>query len=275
MNRLVSVGSAVVLGGIAVLVSAPAEAGAWMRSGGEYRYSAGLSHSRADQYYDADEVRQDAGCTANDLYLDQDLEYGHSYYHTLFGKFSAARKSCGGETSTEGGDLELGIRGRLNPLRNGRTWEASLLIPTEDSTSDPARLGVGSYGLQLGLHGRFAAGGSVLRQRHLSTGAEVRLWEGDPSDRLRTYIDYSWPLYTLEMKVGVNGDFSLRNGSGESDWDTQRRPTDDYERVNVGGSIRKSYGEWSVQYRISHVVWGWNTDASTTVGVSISRSWME
>lgn len=251
-----------------------ASAGAWMRSGGEYLYSVGVSNSRASQYFDDDSSIQDTSCSSNDIYVDQHIEYGYSYYRTLFAGFSVAQKSCGDEQSFETGDLEVGLRGRIFPLRNGKSWEASLLIPTSSSSDDPSQLGVGRLGLKLGLYGRFEAGGTVRQQRYFSTGAEVRLWEGGISHRFRTYADYSWPWMMLTAKVGLLGDFSMRNGS-EGSASVNQTAVDDYDKISAKASIKQKIGKWSLRYRLSRTIWGRNTDASTSLGISLSRSWQD
>ncbi|MFA9459279.1 hypothetical protein [Thiohalorhabdus methylotrophus] len=258
------------------LVVSPASlAGAWMRSGGEYSYTTGMGYVTHSRYFDSNSRPRPAPCTTRDAYFDQYLEYGYSYYHTIFAGLHTTRRSCGGDRRLDGGDLELGIRGRLNLFRNGRTWEAALLLPSGEGASGPSRPGVEHYGLELGLHGRFAAGGPFHAHRYFSTGAEVRLWEGVPSEHFLTYMEYSWPAGSLDLQAGLHGNFSLRNGADGIGWGSES-PVDDYDRIRVRASLGQPLGgEWSVDYKVVRVVWGRNMDASTEVGISFGRTWME
>lgn len=251
-------------------------AGAWMRSGGEYRYAASVDYSTSDRYYDEGSDLQTAPCAAGNYYLNQSLEYGASYYYTVFGDISGAVKSCGAENNAGISDLRVGIRGRLDPYRNGRTWEFAVIIPTGYSRTEPSRLGYGRIGMELGVHGRFKAGGAVRHSHYWSTGAEIRLWDGPPADQFQTYVRYSMPVGDAGLDFGVDGEFSLGNGRPAPTEYVNQTRLDEYDRITVRASLNYRVGrDWRLAYRLSRAVWGRHTDASTSIGVTLSRSWME
>lgn len=255
-------------------LSSEAAASSWMRSQGEWLSSTHLQMSSANQYFDQNSDRQPIGCTSNDLYLDQVLEYGQSYYRTLFGKFSVGQKGCGADSSFETGDLELGIRGRIDLFRNGRSWEAALLVPTSSGSISPDRLGVGRLGVKLGAHGRFKVAGDELAPQYLTTGAEMRVFASDAFHRLKIYADYQRLFWDHEVEFGLDGDFAFPRGSADY-FENSGRAYGNYDKVNATVSYKRKVGEWSLSFKYYNTLWGRNTDAGNSIGVSVSRTWME
>lgn len=254
------------------LAWADASAGSWMRSQGEYSYSASLSFSTADQRFDQDSQLQPKNCVSRGNYLNQSMEYGASYYRTWFGSFSLANKQCGDYKSFETGDLELGMRGRIKLFQNGRSWEAALLIPTSKGSEDPERLGVGRLGLKIGAYGHFKLDSVGHRGPALSTGAELRLFGPDTFSRFRLYTDYSRRIRGLGFSAGLSGDFALPRGEVNSPRGADRF-RGDYDKVSADMSLRHEFGEWAVSYHLSKAIWGRNTDDSTSISIGISRTW--
>ena len=132
---------------------ASVEASAWMRSEGELQLSMSLSLSTAEDRWDRDRRLVEADCTTRRRALDVQGEYGYSYYYTVFADAGLTNKECGGEPGESGlSDLTLGIRGRIDPFRNGRSWEIALKPPVSGDDSDTARPGNGEFGLEFGGH---------------------------------------------------------------------------------------------------------------------------
>lgn len=258
---------------VLMIISGPVFAGSWMRSESEYLYHASFSHSSADQYYDNRARLKDADCKSSDLNFNQAIEYGYSYYYTLFADISLEHSSCGGKSENDLGDLEVGIRGRINLLRNGRSWEVALIIPTDNKSSSSSNLGAGEFGIKLGLHGRFAAGGTVQLQHYITVGTELRFLSGsDASDRLLGYINYSLPRAKFDIDLGFRAERSIGNNSIEDSLGFSS-VTGDYQQHTIQASLSHKIEEWSLRYKISKVVWGKNTDASSAIGISLSRTW--
>lgn len=263
----------------ALAVSGEALAGSWLRSEGEYRYSASLDYATADRYFTADGSRRDrTDCETRDFYLHQGMEYGYSYYHTLFGKFTVEQASCGEENSTKVSDLELGVRSRLDPFRNGLAWEAILILPTASDNGDPARLGQGRFGIELGAYGRFPlgappedapAGVTVGAPSHLSAGMAIQIREGGVPARLKADLGYDWRWgKNNKLSIGADADLTVSSGGIGSD----RAEPGSYDRASVTATLshRPSRANWSLYYQASQVVWGRNTDERLTIGVGIS-----
>jgi hypothetical protein len=258
---------------VLLLFSTELLGGSWMRSEKEYLYSISLSHSSADKYYDQNARLRRSSCTSDDYYINQSVDYGYSYYYTYFAHLAMAHSSCGSESENDLGDIELGIRGRINLLRNGRSWEVSLIIPTGNSTTNSNELGAGELGVKLGLHGRFEAGGMVNMRHFLKTGADLRyLFTGNGAERLSSYLEYTLPWNQFDIDLGIRGNFSL-DGSVNTSEPGFSRTSDDYREVSTQLSLSHKFSKWSVGYRLSQVIWGENTDASTSLGISLSRRW--
>ncbi|WP_287963123.1 hypothetical protein, partial [Alcanivorax sp.] len=107
-----------------------AHAGDWMRSAGESGLGVSLEYGTADHYWNRFRKLLKDNCTSNDWKLFLHYEYGYSYDYTLFGNTALDTRRCGNRHSSGLGDIRLGVRGRLNPFRNGSTWELSVLVPT-------------------------------------------------------------------------------------------------------------------------------------------------
>lgn len=158
---------------LSVVATVPAHAGSYLQSGGDYNYSLGLGYIVGDKEWDDRSRLQDLGCTSRYAFNSHYLEYGYSYYHTLFGGVNIADARCGADSKAGFGDVRLGVRGRLDDARNNRAWELQLNVPTSADTSGSARLGCGVFGLYGGLATKEQLGESLA----LGGEAGIQLWE--------------------------------------------------------------------------------------------------
>jgi hypothetical protein len=199
-----------------LLAAAAAQAGSYMQSGGDLSYSTSVGSIWATEEWDTDRNLHDASCRREYLYNGHYLEYGQSYYHTLFGGINVARSSCA-EDSKEGlGDLRLGIRGRYNVFMNHRTWEVEATIPTDRSADDPLRLGCGAFGLAGHLYRRdkftdtLAAGAGIGVQLWEARLAHQLLGESSLSGSFGRWSPWHWSA-GLNARVPLNDDTSTVN----------------------------------------------------------------
>ena len=196
----------------ALLVAGAAEAGSYMQSGGDLSLSSSLGYLWATQQWDTNGRLQDSGCRREYSYLSNHLEYGYSYYHTLYGGVNLARSSCDPDSNSGLGDIRAGVRGRLDVNRNNRTWELEATIPT-DSGNDPNGLNLGCN--SLGLAGNVAMKEKLLSQLAFGAGAGVQLWEGPLVHQLVGDLSLGgsftrWSPWTWEL--GLSGKRPLNSG---------------------------------------------------------------
>jgi hypothetical protein len=197
-------------------------ASAWLRSEAESYLTLRAEYSAANQQWDRSGNIVDLGCNLSGRLLSGYYEYGYSYYHTIFSQFSAESRSCGNDSASGIEDVVIGVRGRINPYRNGFAWEAKLFIPTGYTTTSPVSIGKGKPGLELGVARRdplIVDKATDYETTVIEYGVAVRLWAGPPTEEFRSYVKLTnrlSPLWTLSFLL--DGDFSINDadtsGSG-------------------------------------------------------------
>ncbi len=184
----------------------PAEAGGYMRSGGEAYVSTGLSIDFGDQYFDKDGSLSSGDCDSG-LSLNLHGEYGQSYYTTLFMSTSIGYRACPGKDSWGVGDVELGVKRRVDPLSNTLTWHASVSLPTSQ-WSDPRSSESQETRLEFGLHYMprpdpydLSQDRDIL-QGHWNFGIGVRTWLAHLPHEAWAYVSYDKPLLLQTLSPG-------------------------------------------------------------------------
>lgn len=196
--------------GLALLAASDAsDAGGYMRSGEEAELALTLKMDFGDRLFDKSGTRRGGGCSAG-VSASFYGEYGLSYYTTLFANASLRHKDCAGRAAFSPGDTEIGLRRRVDPLRNDWVWEASLIIPTS-RLGDPQPSDAQSYGLDLGLHWRPRPDPYDLsRERDdleatWDLGAGVRAWSRHLPSEAWAYAAYRRPLRVPDFRQNLPG----------------------------------------------------------------------
>ncbi|GEM_PF-5007058 len=259
-----------------LLTPAVSAASPWMWSEGEMYYSGSLSYTTGDKNWNENSNLVDSSCRSRNVNSHQLIEYGYSYYHTLIANLDIVSKDCGGDNYLGLGDLRLGIRGRLDPFRNGRTWEVTAIIPTGYSDTDPARPGNGKFGIEGGVAylSRGEYRDSAKRWDYL-TGASLRFWVDGPADQfigyftLRRYIGRHGYI-----SAGVNAEISFQNEARLPKNLSDQTQLADFDKITakLNWSDRLS-DEWRYSIGASHVVWGRNAGHDLKIGITFSRHW--
>jgi hypothetical protein len=251
-------------------------AGTWMRSEGEGYYSADLSYETASYHWNNNRVRVPMTCDAKNWALGQTYEYGWDYYHTLFGKVDLRDRECGGTSVSGVGDVELGMRGRLNIFRNGRTWEMAAIIPTGYSTTGSSRLGNGLYGFRVGAYGRFTDKdeGEYAAKPVLELGGDVIIWEGSAPEHLHLYAKGTLPVFTqFWVYAGGSGDLTLSNRSQVYDTSSDTYRSYGYDKVSARLGVTTKLGRtWGLSLEARSVLWGRNVSDSNTISLFLKRN---
>jgi hypothetical protein len=266
-------------------------AGTWMRSEKEGRYSGDLTYDTATAYWDQSLHRVPLPCETQNWALSQSYEYGWSYYSTLFGSVDLRDRNCGTPISSVPvssapnshasgvADVQLGMRGRLNIYRNGRTWEMSAILPTGYPTNVPSRLGNGLYAFKIGAYGRFL---DEDLEEHaarptLELGSDVTIWEGVASKQLHAYTKVSLPIYNLFTIYGAgSADVALTNRSATYNPNTNAYRTYGYDRlsgrVGISANLTKTL---RISLETANVLWGRNTNDTTSYSLFITRNFKD
>lgn len=249
----------------------------WMLSEGDLTYYGGLSYSTSDSSWDKSSQLEDSDCHSTKTGSHHGVEYGYSYYRTIFARAEMIDKGCGEDSYTGLGNLRIGMRGRLDVFSNGKTWELSAIIPTGYSKENPSRPGDGQFGVEGGL--AYLSRGSLREfapRWDFITSASIRYWFGGSATQFITYATARRKIgETASMSFNLNADISFQN-------------QDDDQRVNFADSTRLSdYDKltakiswsdrlddnWRYNIGASHVVWGRNAGHVFKLGITFSRRW--
>jgi hypothetical protein len=257
---------------LALLLALPTSASAsnWMRSEDELYFKAGFDYDTASQYWNRDGELTDMSCTATNWTHNQSYEYGWSYYRTVFGTLEYRDRRCGDVTDSGLGDLTIGMRGRLNIYRNGRTWETALIIPSEDG---------GLYGLRLGVFGSFGDRHTIGNGAgtNFELGANLYLWEGAAPEQLASYIKFNIaPSAERLFTTSLEGDYALVDRDKIYDATINQVENYGYDRLNLRiGYSQKVSLYWRMSIEATSVLMGRNASKSNGVGLSFSRTLMD
>lgn len=253
-------------------MSTAAHAGSYMRSGQEFSYSTSLGYDWATREWDESSDLQPTDCRRQHVSNSHYVEYGYSYYYTLFGGVSLAQATCSAESTTGLGDLRLGVRGRTNLYQNHRTWELIATVPTNRGSPSP-RLGCGAFGLA----GKLARKDDLGPGLSLASGIGVQVWESPLAPQLDGGVGLSGPLRfgarRLRWSFDIDGRMPLDEGSAAVDPDISDCGTRGKlvkAGIGVGASLSsRTY----VSCSFDSAVWG--DDATLRQGFSCgySRLW--
>jgi hypothetical protein len=253
-------------------VAGASHASAYMYSEDVVSYRASLGETTATEAWDVDRDRYDIGCTSRRTALHNQLEYGYSYYYNLFGRLGLTDSDCGPDGHTGLSDLNVGVRGRLNPYMNFRSWELDVTIPLAGREGGRGRVGCGVFGV----------GAAVDRSDHPSRllsvgyGAGLKFWEPPLAHRyqLRTHAGgpfvlrsrWSW-LLTAVYEAPLN-ERPVDPAASIDDCGTQS------EAVRVSTDIKyRSSRESTVGCGYVTVPWGRDVSRSGGFTCAFTRTW--
>jgi len=256
---------------------------AFMLSEGQHRYTTGFSYSTGTDAFNNFRRRVPQGCTSQDYSWHHSYTYGYSYYLNLFANGAYVNQGCGTQTKVTGvGDIQVGIRGRLDKFRNGRTWELATWIPTGYDNRRVNRLGFGRFGIWGGVNWSTQnTGWEASMPSYWELGTGVVFWFGAPATQSRSFIKWSWRLDRKGKNRIVIGSIfwlSFRDQTPEflpivagggaprfsNDFD-QIKPSIKYER-----SLSK---HWTVSTAVGNTVWGRNVSASWFGDLAVTYKW--
>lgn len=248
-----------------------AYAGAWLRSEGESYYSASMNHAQSNASWDENGDSSSSSCTSKNWHLGQSYEYGYSYYYTLLGKLGYTNTRCGVDSAQGLTDLQLGIRGRLDRYRNGRAWEAMLIIPTGYSEDKKTRIGYGRVGLELGVDFRE----KLSQKAYGSFGARVRFWDGPPAHQFITHVGASMRFNDKWSLTGkITGNFSFGNGEQEAIAFVNSDHLAEFDVIKPALTMKYKLDERTgLTFGVAQNVWGRNVSKSTTGSIGIYKVW--
>lgn len=252
-----------------------------MQSEGDSVGSTGAIYSVADSFWkrDGELVKYSTKQQQGIYYLY--YEYGYSYYYTLFTSTAWIYSDRG--TTTESGvdDVRLGIRGRLNPFRNGRTWQITAILPVRRWEIAGYRPGEGKYGMDAGVFYRslpdlyenpfteypHSIWGGGLGATYRSGGVGGELWGYGKWEK-----QIFSPSWNIEIKLSGLSSFT----GGESGGVDIYGPNDSYHYDWAASEISFRYRlsmTSSINLSYKQDLWGRNVNKSENIQIGISTTW--
>jgi hypothetical protein len=219
-------------------------ASSWMRDNEQSFLHASVSNSRSSQFWDQNRNLLDS-CDSNNSSTYLTYEYGYSYYHTLFGATSIERNSCDDFSSQGIPNIELGVRGRLNKFRNGRTWQLSAIIPIQGNSNDSSKPGNGEFGIVAGIYispkpDPYLNPFSSSKGGAWSYSLKGTFWMGGEAHEIEGNVAWKHPLFDTEWKFSASLEGSYSFGASD---DTEFNPLNQYRSIDkdkIDGRLRFS-----------------------------------
>jgi len=271
----------IVAGGFTAMNATNAKASAFMLSEGQNMYTTGFTYSTASDWFNQQRNRVPQGCTSHDYSWNHAYTYGYSYYTNFFADTSLANQSCGvGQKTTGIGDVRLGVRGRLDLERNGRTWELAVNIPTGYDNQRINRLGYGKIGLWGGIAWSSQnTGWEEKMPSYWEVGTGVQYWFGAPASQWKSYLKWSWRLDEDGVnRIVLKGTLKLSLRDGRPEFPVAfagfPRYSGDYDAGIIGAKYsRKISDQWTVAFGIGETIWGRNISAGRYGDISFTYRW--
>lgn len=254
------------------------QASPWMRSEGESLLASGLGYSVADSFWKQNgDIEQYRDPRKQILYY-LHYEYGYSYYHTLFTSAAYIREETGSSEKSGVDNVKLGVRGRLNYFRNGRTWQLSAIMPGDPSITKP---GSGKFGADAGIFHRYIPDsyenpftdptGNIW-----GWGAGATIWSGDTGGEVWGYGRWERSLFSPIWQTAAKL-------SGRSSFAGGERGSVDVFGPNDSYHYDQLSSELSLQYRLSRQttvgasykrdLWGRNIDMNEGILINLNTGW--
>lgn len=255
----------------ALLAPGLSQAGAGLRSEDSVFYNGTLGYHWATQYWDEQRDKRPIGCRSEYLSFSNYLEYGFSYYRTLYGQLGLARATCGNESEAGLGDLKLGVRGRINRYLNDRAWELEVTIPTRGGGIGRSSVSCGAFEFAANLEREHE---DALPGVNFTYGSSLRLAQA--------------PLvHSLRGKAGASGAFAprwrWRFGMEHAVPLTERAATGptalpdcgtDSHSVRLNAEIKFQQSRWiTLGCGAGFTAWGEDTSVTRGVYCGFSRLW--
>jgi len=265
---------------IMLLAVSGAQAGDWMLSEGHSNLGVAYSHATSDTDWDTEANPVAQSCTTADDSMSLRYEYGYSYYRTLFASTSYKNTECGGYQASGVSDLKLGVRGRINPFRNGYSWQVTAIIPLQDGRFTSSKDSSDYFGLDLGVFRSYRPDPytrplTVIREGVWGWGLGLTLWEQDIGHQGWGELKWTRQLdkeYKFKASLGATKAITIGENGVHGAVSTAR--SKGYDVVNASVRLsRKLSRDLSLGASLKQDLWGRNTSQDTTIEIELSTSW--
>ncbi|MBI3600415.1 MAG: hypothetical protein HY097_07210 [Nitrospinae bacterium] len=264
-----------------LIFSSNAYASSWMQTEGDSIGATGAIYSLSDSFYERDgnlvqyPTRQQQGIYY--LYY----EYGYSYYYTLFASTAWTYSDRGTSTDSGVDDVKIGIRGRLNPFRNGRTWQLTAILPVRKWDLSGYRPGEGKYGLEAGIFYRllpdpYEKPFTEYPDSIWGGGLGTTLRSGGSGSEVWAYGKWEKNLFNPSWLAAINLSALSSFAGGESGSVDIYGPNDSYHYDRAASDVSLSYRlnmTTGISISYKRDLWGRNINKNESVHIGIYTTW--
>lgn len=264
-----------------VISSINCNAGPWMQSEGDSVGATGISYSQADRFWNRDSklIRYSDKHHEATYYLYG--EYGYSYYYNLIASTGWNYRDDGIIKENSIDDIKIGVRGRLNVFRNGRTWQVNAIIPTRKGDLTGSRPGGGKAGIDAGIYYRFIPDPyekpfTVHNQGIWGAGLGITLRSGGIGSELWAYGKWEKNIFSPSWQGGFKLSALSSFAGAESGSVDIYGPNDTYQYNQITSELLIKYHlNRSMTINAAYVrdLAGRNINRNEGVHVGISTSW--
>jgi len=260
------------LGVLALLVASGADAGSSLRSEGHGYYAGTLGYNWASELWDEDGNRQEASCRNVYESLSNYVEWGKSYYYTLFGQLGLARSACADDSEAGLSDLKLGLRGRINRYLNDRAWELEVTVPTRKGGAGGSSVSCGAFELAANAERQHD---DVTPWLSLSYGASLRLADAPLVHSFRSKVGASGPIVqSWKWRLGLEHTMPLTERAGTVAANELPDCGTDSTSLRGGAEIKFQYSKFvTLGCGGGLTFWGEDTRAYRAVYCGYARAW--
>lgn len=264
-----------------IMFSGNVHASPWMQSEGDSVGSTGISYSQADSFWKRGGKLKRYTDKHHEATYYLYGEYGYSYYYNLIASTGWNYRDDGTRTDSSIDDIKIGIRGRLNPFRNGRTWQVTAILPTRRDDLLGSRPGGGKSGIDAGIFYRIVPDPydkpfTVYDKGIWGGGLGVTLRSGGLGSELWAYGKWEKKISTSSWHAGFKLSALSSFAGAESGSVDIYGPNDSYNYNQISSEFLMKYQlnrTTTINAGYIRDLAGRNINRNDGVHIGISTSW--
>ena len=256
-------------------------ASTWMQSEGDSVGAIGVSYSTADGFWNSDSNLLKYPIKHQEAVYYQYYEYGYSYYYTILASIAWTYYDSGTIKDSGIDNVKIGVRGRLNIFRNGRTWQVTAILPVKKWDSSVFQPGRGKYGLEAGIFYRllpdpYETPSDIYTQGIWGMGLGTTLRSGDTGSELWSYGKWEKKVFNPSWKVEVKLSALSSFTGGQSGGVDIYGPNDSYHYEQINSELSLSYSlnkTTGINVSYKRDLWGRNVNMNEGQHIGIFMTW--
>lgn len=264
-----------------LIFSGNVHASPWMQSEGDSVGSTGISYSQADHFWKRDGKPMQYPNKHQEAMYYLYGEYGYSYYYNLIASTGWNYRDNGIRKDSSIDDIKVGVRGRLNVFRNGRTWQVTAIIPARKGDLFGSRPGGGKSGIDAGIYYRLLPDPydkpfTVFDKGIWGAGLGLTLRSGGIGSELWAYGKWEKSVINPSWFAGIKFSTISSFAGAESGSVDKYGPNDSYHYYQITSEFLLKYQlnrSTAINAGYSRDLAGININMNEGINFGISTSW--